>query len=174
VLARRILLENLTESLLRDYERFQNGTVVCRDMLEREFSVQTDGVRLTGRIDRIDRTPGGDYVILDYKTGMVPDKKDHMPENDYMEVQLGFYGLLFRKNFPDRRMGGLGYYDLGRTHDIELVVEGDETDEYVDRFEAHLRGFIETFENKKTLSLASDMAYCRYCPYDAVCRVYEI
>ncbi len=174
VLARRILLENLAESLLADYERFKNGTVVCGDLLEREFTAETGDYRLTGRIDRIDRAPDGGYTILDYKTGNVPKVTDHLPEKDYMEVQLGFYGLLFKKSFPDRRIRGLGYYDLSRKHDVALIVEGDEADGYIDRFEEHLCGFIETFENKGGLSLARDMAHCTYCPYYTICRVYDV
>jgi hypothetical protein len=173
VLARKILLENLRESLLKDYDRFQNGDAVCCDLLERDFEAEAGGYRLKGRIDRIDRSHDGGYTIIDYKTGSVPAKKDHMPEGDYMEVQLGFYGLLFSKNFPDRRISGLGYYDLSRAKDIVLVVQGEEARGYVDGFEEHLLGFIESFEKKEGLSLARDMAYCTYCPYYAICRVYD-
>lgn len=173
VLARRILLENLSESLLNDYDRFEKGTVVCGDLLEREFTVQAGDYRLKGRIDRIDRAPDGRYTVLDYKTGNVPKLTDHLPGKDYMEVQLGFYGLLFKKSFPDRSIGGLGYYDLSRTRDVLLVMEGDEAQRYIDRFEEHLRGFIETFEKKEGLSLAPDMTFCLYCPYYNICRVYD-
>jgi putative RecB family exonuclease len=36
--------------------------------LEFRFSVQVEGVELTGVIDRMDRIPGGGYEIVDYKT----------------------------------------------------------------------------------------------------------
>ncbi|MBN2322503.1 MAG: PD-(D/E)XK nuclease family protein [Spirochaetes bacterium] len=173
VFARRILLENLKDSLMKDYERFREGTAVCGDLLERDFTATVGGFNLTGRIDRIDRSIDGGYTILDYKTGRVPDKKDHMPEKDYMEAQLGFYGLLFLKTFPDRRMGGLGYYDLSKNKDVVILVKGEEAKAYVDGFETHLVGFLERFEKKEGLSLAADMACCTYCPYYTICRVYD-
>ncbi len=36
--------------------------------LEFRFSIDVDGVRLSGVIDRMDRIPGGGYEIIDYKT----------------------------------------------------------------------------------------------------------
>jgi RecB family exonuclease len=173
VLARRILLENLSESLLRDYERFRKGTFVCSEWLEREFSAEVGGYRLSGRIDRIDRSNDGGYTILDYKTGSLPEMKDHLPEGDYMEVQLGFYGLLFKKSFPDYCIKGLGYYDLSRAKDIVHVVDGEEAEQYIDDFEHHLLGFLEAFEKKERLSLAADVKHCTYCPYYTICRIYD-
>lgn len=173
VLARRILLENLSESLLRDYERFRRGTVVCSEWLEKDFTARLGRYTLSGRIDRIDRSNDGGYTILDYKTGSLPEMKDHLPEGDYMEVQLGFYGLLFKKSFPDCRIEGLGYYDLSRAKDIVQVVDGEEARQYIDDFEHHLLGFLEAFEKKEGLSLAADVKHCRYCPYYTICRIYD-
>ena len=36
--------------------------------LEHRFTIQVDGIELTGVLDRMDRIPGGGYEILDYKT----------------------------------------------------------------------------------------------------------
>ena len=173
VLARRILLENLKEALRRDYERFRRGDEVCVEWLEREFRVKAGAYTLSGRIDRIDRSKEGGYTILDYKTGKIPAKRDHLPEGDYMEVQLGFYGLLFRKSFPGRAIKGIGYFDLSKKRDFEIIVKADEAERYLDDFESHLMGFLADFEKRTELSLANDMTYCVYCPYYNICRIYE-
>ncbi|UCB45061.1 MAG: PD-(D/E)XK nuclease family protein [Spirochaetota bacterium] len=173
VFMRRILSENITESLRCDYERFRSGTVVCKEWLEKEFAVETGGYRLTGRIDRIDRSGEGKYTILDYKTGKLPEMKDHLPEGDYMEVQLGFYGLLFKRSFPEYRINCLGYFDLSRNKDIVTVVDGEEAEQYIDDFERHLLDFLDDFEQTDELSLAADVGNCTYCPYYTICRIYD-
>jgi len=173
VLTRRILLENLKEALRRDYERFRQGDEVCVEWLEREFRVKAGVYTLSGRIDRIDLSKEGGYTILDYKTGKIPAKRGHLPEGDYMEVQLGFYGLLFRKSFPGRAIKGLGYFDLSKKRDFEIIVKEDEAARYLDDFENHLMGFLDDFRKHTELSLAKDMTNCVYCPYYTICRIYD-
>jgi hypothetical protein len=173
VLYKRILLENITESLGRDYERFIKGSAVCSEWLEKDFNARLGRYTFSGRIDRIDRSKEGGYLILDYKTGRLPAPREHKPEGGYVEVQLGFYGLLFRKSFPDLPIIGLGYFDLSRRRDIEIVVDCTEVSRYLDGFETHLIRFLDEFGDKERLSPASDRNVCAHCPYYAICRVYE-
>jgi RecB family exonuclease len=177
VLFRGLLRRNLLRVLERDMERFRQGFRVCGELTETELSAEIDAgpdrCLLTGRIDRVDLSPGGGYLVIDYKTGRLPQKTDHFGEKAFKEVQLGVYGLLFRKTYPGRTIEGLGYIDVGERRDLEIIVRGDEVEAYLDAFEAHLSGFLRELNGRGRLSLAEDRGNCVHCPYPAICRVNE-
>lgn len=58
---------------------------------ERSGSMVIDGVKITGKADRIDRTPEGTLVIVDYKTGKPPSAAQ--VETGFA-LQLGLLGLI--------------------------------------------------------------------------------
>lgn len=80
-----------SRTLLRAY-----FTLELPDMLEpaaREQFVQTTlpgGLKLRGFIDRVDRAPGGEVRLVDYKTGKAP-KPQYSREADF---QMRFYALV--------------------------------------------------------------------------------
>jgi RecB family exonuclease len=176
-LFRELLRSNLLSVLGRDIERFRQGFRVCGELTETELSAEIDAgpdrCLLKGRIDRVDRSPGEGYLIVDYKTGRLPRKADHFEEKGFKEVQLGFYGLLFRKNYPGRTLEGLGYIDVGERRDLEIVVKGGEVEAYLDAFERHLSDFLRELNERKRLSLTEDPINCVHCPYPTICRVGE-
>lgn len=145
-LLKRILKNNLQQALKQDLLRFAHGYRICTEFMEKEFSASIGSAHsaytLKGRIDRVDQTPSGKYEIIDYKTGKLPDRRSHFEEKDFGEIQLGFYGLLFRKNYPDARIEALSYYDLSGKKDIETIVGPEEITEYLDRFEYHIFNFL--------------------------------
>ncbi len=177
LLLKTILKNNLIQALKRDFSRFYDGYRVCREYMEREFTaVIGTGINrytLKGRIDRIDRSPSGGYIIIDYKTGKLPKKASHFEANEFSEVQLGFYGLLFKKNYPDFRIEALGYFDLLDKKDFETVIGFDDMESYLTGFEDHLVNFFESFNRKEPLTLTENYENCRYCPYFNICRVLE-
>ncbi|MEX1279373.1 MAG: PD-(D/E)XK nuclease family protein [Acidimicrobiia bacterium] len=61
--------------LLRNYFSIEDPTSV--DPLERELDLteELEGMVIRGILDRIDETPDGDLVILDYKTGRAPPER---------------------------------------------------------------------------------------------------
>jgi putative RecB family exonuclease len=61
--------------------------------LEFRFSIEVEGVRLNGTIDRLDRIPGGGYEIIDYKTNR------RLPPMSRVEqdLQLSIYWLAARE-----------------------------------------------------------------------------
>jgi putative RecB family exonuclease len=67
------------EVLVRKYFELEDPTTVTPIGLELRLEVTIGTVRLRGVIDRLERTPEGELVITDYKTGSVP--------NEYREQQ---------------------------------------------------------------------------------------
>ncbi len=54
--------------VLAEYHRANAGSFRIPAALEFRFTVEIEGVQLSGVIDRMDRIPGGGYEIVDYKT----------------------------------------------------------------------------------------------------------
>jgi ATP-dependent helicase/nuclease subunit B len=60
---------------------------------EADGSMDVRGIRIYGRVDRIDALPGGELAIVDYKTGRPPSARE--VENGFA-LQLGTLGLMAR------------------------------------------------------------------------------
>ena len=84
------------QELGRGYLRraFDAGDLSKPLLLEQPFSLRVDGMRLTGRIDRVDRHDDGCYEVIDYKTGSA--KRALELQRD---LQLGVYALAAREVF---------------------------------------------------------------------------
>jgi putative RecB family exonuclease len=54
--------------VLADYHRVNAPSFAIPAALEFRFTIEVEGVQLSGVIDRMDRIPGGGYEIVDYKT----------------------------------------------------------------------------------------------------------
>ncbi|APG62764.1 double-strand break repair protein AddB [Sphingorhabdus lutea] len=59
--------------------------------VEQSGEVEIDGVKLRGKVDRIDMLEQGGFAIIDYKTGSIPSKK---ALSEGFATQLGLCGLL--------------------------------------------------------------------------------
>ena len=97
-------LQDLGRTYLR--RAFDAGDLSKPLLLEQPFSLRVDGLRLTGRIDRVDRHPDGSYEVIDYKTGSA--KRAAELQRD---LQLGVYALAAREVFRFDPLS-LSYYYL--------------------------------------------------------------
>ena len=57
--------------------------------VEKKFSMDIDGLRFTGNIDRVDKEADGKYVVTDYKTGKTPTKQSEVAD----DIQMNLYAL---------------------------------------------------------------------------------
>jgi DNA helicase-2/ATP-dependent DNA helicase PcrA len=68
---------------------------------EQKFNIEIGKVPFNGSIDRIEKTPDGDYEVIDFKTGGVYETKNSIKENFQMNVYAmaakKLYGKLPRK-----------------------------------------------------------------------------
>lgn len=61
--------------LLEGYFAMEDPTAVHAVGLELRLRAEVGGVQVTGIIDRLDRTPDGGFVVVDYKTGRAPSER---------------------------------------------------------------------------------------------------
>jgi len=92
-----------------------NGREVATSEVKGDMNVQ--GVRVHGRADRIDREADGSLVVVDYKTGSVPTRKEVLTG---FRLQLGILGLIARDSGFDGLSGepsAFEYWALGKDKD---------------------------------------------------------
>lgn len=114
-------LQDLGRSYLR--RAFDAGDLSKPLLLEQAFSLRVDGLRLTGRIDRVDRHLDGSYEVIDYKTGST--KRATELQRD---LQLGVYALAAREVFRFDPLS-LSYYYLETTERVTVDKPKERLDE---------------------------------------------
>ncbi|HSO93893.1 MAG TPA: PD-(D/E)XK nuclease family protein, partial [Candidatus Dormibacteraeota bacterium] len=85
---------------------FNAGDLSKPLLLEQPFSLRVDQLRLTGRIDRVDRLKDGTYEVIDYKTGSARRAAELQ-----RDLQLGVYALAAKDVFRFNPLS-LSYYYL--------------------------------------------------------------
>ncbi len=94
----------------------ESNADVGREIVASEVRAEGEisGVRVHGRIDRIDRQADGKLVVIDYKTGSPPSKGK---VNAGYALQLGLAGLLVETGGVkevDGEVGGFEYWSLAK------------------------------------------------------------
>ncbi len=140
-------------------ERIAEGEPVW---LERKFDFKVGEHHVRGRVDRVDRLPGGDYELIDYKTG--ERKTEAELESD---LQLALYRLAAREAWEVEASTGSYYYVL----DADKVAAPTKPDdaERVERTVLQVgEGILsQDFEPRPSPSV------CSWCDYRLICPAAE-
>ncbi|MFA4994274.1 MAG: PD-(D/E)XK nuclease family protein [Bdellovibrionales bacterium] len=143
--------------LEQERERRQNG--ILSVTAEIEGRLQIDDFTLTGRADRIEIMKNGSVRIIDYKTGVVPEKKEVRLG---IEPQLQLLALIAAsggfKDLPPRTSSACEYWGLkGGEQGCKTRIFDKELPDLTARAEKGLKNLIKIFADPKT-------------PYDAAPR----
>ncbi len=130
--------------------------------LERNFSFAIGPHHLRGRVDRVDRLPGGGYELIDYKTGD-PGTGPKLSG----DVQLALYRLAAREAWEIEAEIGSYWYVLADER-VELRAEPDDG-ERVERTVLEVAAGIEDqdFEPRPSHEI------CSWCDYRLICPASE-
>jgi DNA helicase-2/ATP-dependent DNA helicase PcrA len=130
--------------------------------LERKFDFRVGEHHVRGRVDRVDRLPGGDHELIDYKTG--ERKSETELESD---LQLALYRLAAREAWGLEAGTGSYYYVL----DAEKVAAPAKPDdaERVERTVLQVgEGVLgQDFEPRPSPTV------CGWCDYRLICPAAE-
>ncbi|MBP1908575.1 ATP-dependent helicase [Methanolobus bombayensis] len=133
--------------------------------VEEWFDLNLDGAKFGGYIDRIDRTPDEDYIVIDYKTNKNPYPKKKLSE----DIQIALYCLAVKEKYGRLPVQAGHMYvnpDVAEMRLIDVSEEGVEAvvervREIVDRI------LIEDFEVREEPN-------CRFCDYKGICGFHEV
>jgi DNA helicase II / ATP-dependent DNA helicase PcrA len=140
-------------------ERDSDGEPVW---LERKFDFKVAGHHVRGRVDRVDRLPGGSHELIDYKTGERKSEEDL--ESD---LQLALYRLAAREAWGLEAGTGSYYYVLDGDK-VAAPVRPDDA-ERVERTVLQVgEGILsQDFEPRPSPKV------CSWCDYRLICPAAE-
>jgi RecB family exonuclease len=135
---------------------------------EAGFTAHWRGLRLTGRIDRIDRDAEGRLVLVDYKTGASAPSGARDGEGRLrLDLQLPIYvEAAAPRLYPGDPVGEAVYYSLSKAEPLEARVPAAEA---LDAFVAAVRERLAA----GAFPVAPDpkREACTWCDHRPVCRV---
>jgi putative RecB family exonuclease len=131
--------------------------------VEYNFSLEVDGVPVTGKVDRIDKLPDGRLAILDYKTGKAIPK-----DRVTADAQLTMYQMACEQ-LLDSKVAKLSFYHLPSL--TETTIERHPQD-LVDGLR---RRVVTTAESivKGAFEPKPDEKKCFWCDYKPICPIFK-
>ncbi len=140
-------------------ERESDGEPVW---LERKFDIRIGEHHVRGRVDRVDRLPGGDYELIDYKTG--ERKSEAELESD---LQLALYRLAAREAWELEANTGSYYYVLDGDK-VAAPVRADDAERVESTVFQVGEGVLgQDFEPRPSPTV------CSWCDYRLICPAAE-
>jgi DNA helicase-2/ATP-dependent DNA helicase PcrA len=130
---------------------------------ERPFTFKLGAHLLRGRVDRVDRLPGGEYELIDYKTGR-PKTSTQLAD----DVQLSLYAVGAREAWR-LEASRQAYYYLLDDQKVEVATDGDDRSEWVREVATEVAEGIRSQGFEPTPSFAA----CSVCDYRLVCPAAE-
>jgi DNA helicase II / ATP-dependent DNA helicase PcrA len=130
--------------------------------LERKFDIRIGEHQVRGRVDRVDRLPGGGHEVIDYKTG------ERKSESDLdSDLQLALYRLAARQAW-DLDVGAGSYYYVLDAEKVAAPTKPDDA-ERVERTVLQVgEGVLgQDFEPRPSPRV------CGWCDYRLICPAAE-
>jgi DNA helicase-2/ATP-dependent DNA helicase PcrA len=131
--------------------------------VEEWFDLSLDAVRFGGYIDRLDRTPNGDYIVIDYKTNKTPYSRNKLSE----DVQIALYCMAVKEKYGRLPVQAGHMYvnpDIAELRLVDVSKRGVEA--VVERVrEMAGRILSEDFEVREEPN-------CYFCDYKGICERY--
>ncbi len=157
----RQLRGKATGALTRYHERFQSEEAQPM-WFERQFTFKLGRHSLRGRVDRVDLLPGGEYELIDYKTGR-PKSAEQLAD----DVQLSLYAVGARESWR-LEASRQAYYYLLDDQKVAVADEGDRG-EWVRDVAIEVAEGIQSQGFEPTPSFA----VCSMCDYRLACPAAE-
>ena len=164
----RDLYEKEGTKQLREFVRLQQAAPPVEVIgTERGFEITVGGVRVKGRLDRIDRIAGNRVAIIDYKTGR-PRTEDHARKS----LQLSIYALAAHEKW-DYEAERLVFYNLADNTEVASKRDPRQLEETCQRV-AEVAAAIAAGNFDPTPGF-----HCGWCAYRSLCpateeRLYQI
>jgi DNA helicase II / ATP-dependent DNA helicase PcrA len=158
----RELREKARRALTRYHERLREESAQPL-WFERSFAFDLGPHHVRGRVDRVDRLPGGGYELIDYKTGY-PKTPEELSE----DIQLSLYAIAAREAWGLKDTREAYYYVLDDCK-VPVPRKDEEDAEWVRGavLEAGAGIMAQNFEPTPS------PAVCAMCDYRIVCPVAE-
>ncbi len=153
----------LRDGYLQALAQFQDKQGARFEVAETDHELQLGPVRLRGRIDRIDRLPGGLRMVMDYKTENLK-KTETRIKQPMEDTQLAFYAALLHDD--ELRAAYVNVGERGETRFKEQP-------QVLQAREALVHGILDDLRRigeGAALPALGEGAVCDYCAARGLCR----
>lgn len=131
--------------------------------VEKRFKIEINEVPVTGSIDRVEKTPGGEYEVIDFKTGGIYETKNSIKENTQMNIYALAVNSLYGK-LPEKT--SLFYLREGKI--LENPIKTDNLEQVKSNLENITKSILnEEFEAKP------EKGACYNCGFRSICDYVE-
>ena len=150
--------QDTANEMIHRYLQWHNSNPNLLEDIEVEFTINFHGVKIKGKIDRVEITPDGEYEVIDFKTGKSKTTKNKIKD----DIQLNIYALGVQEL----------YGKLPKKISLFYLVDGDIRSYYItredlDNFETRLSDMNRSIFDERFV--ANPAYHCKYCDYAAIC-----
>jgi DNA helicase II / ATP-dependent DNA helicase PcrA len=132
--------------------------------VEMKFAFDLSGRVVKGFIDRVERTPKGNYVVIDFKTGSQSETKSSIKEN----IQMNVYCLAILEKFDALPRRALLFY-VKHEKTVDYFPDSDQLEKQKTRLTNMIdEVLLERFPGSPAYQT------CRFCDYEALCEEKEV
>ncbi|OPY25584.1 MAG: PD-(D/E)XK nuclease superfamily protein [Methanomethylovorans sp. PtaU1.Bin073] len=149
------------EKMLEFWFRFEQTNPNETIAIEERFDISINGSPFTGFIDRLDRTPTGEYIVIDYKTNKTSYTKNELKE----DVQIALYCLAVKEKYGKLPVKAGHMYVHPNVAKLNLIdIEATNVDAVLEKVKEAVAGILdEDFELK-------GQPNCYFCDYKGICE----
>ncbi|MEX0862168.1 ATP-dependent helicase [Nitrosopumilus sp.] len=137
--------------------------------VELKFSTHIGGFQVNGKIDRIEKTPEGDFVIIDYKTGGKNKKVEKVEES----LQLNMYCIALQEHRKYGKLPKTASFFYVEKEEGQQFFDYDVSQSNVDTAKQVLQTLTESIKNKEFDATPQSFT-CKYCDYNDICKDAEV
>jgi RecB family exonuclease len=142
-----------------EIDRFEDGYSIFEK--EKSHTIDYEGIKLTGRIDRVD-IKDDKLTIIDYKIKenvKVDTIRNYEKTKDF---QLEFYFLLIKEKYQ-KEIEGVALYDVKRAKLVTEEMLYEKLAMLNEKIEEYKAPTIET-------TMCEEKSNCLFCPYSTICN----
>jgi len=148
---------------LESYQKWSSSNPNEIIALELPFTTYIGGFQVNGVIDRVEKTPDGEYVVIDYKTGGKNKKVDATNS-----PQLNLYALALKENPDFGKYPSKAIFFYVEKPEGEQLFEYDVDPDKVAEIKAIFEGYVKAILDKD-FEATPEMFACKWCGYSDIC-----
>ncbi len=153
-----------SKEMIKTYLEWSEKNLNTPVDVEPKFQIKLNDVTISGKIDRVEITPDGEYEVIDFKTGYAYKTKNTIKD----DVQMNLYALGTEKLYGKLpKKTSLFYIKFNKL--VPHFIEQDK----LDTFKEELSGTIESIFNEE-FDAKPEYQKCSRCDYASICDAKEV
>ncbi len=166
----RRVIQNLIPSFITIEQNLRNQGFIPYSTENRLRARINKAIKISGKIDRLDKNQNNQVIILDYKTGTIIKPSQENVQIG-ISLQLPLYAYLVKKNYPTYQIINAGFYSTENDQIIWLINNDKiDIDTFINIACQSAQTIIQNI--RQGLFHLEPVSSCQYeCPYNSICPI---